>query len=86
MLPSHCQTYSASEIQNVVAAIWSKVLRVEDIGIDDNFFDLAGDSISAVKIISLIHDQLGVEVQPIHIFNHPTINELTLVIKANQAR
>jgi fengycin family lipopeptide synthetase D len=46
-----------TEIQKQVAAAWEEALGVQDIGLYDNFFDLGGNSLSAIKVFSkLDHD------------------------------
>ena len=40
-------------MEEKLAAIWSKVLRLERVGVHDNFFELGGDSILSIQIISL---------------------------------
>jgi acetoacetyl-CoA synthetase len=44
-----------------VRAIWESVLGVAPLTPDDNFFDVGGTSLAAVRVIQLIHDRLGVE-------------------------
>jgi amino acid adenylation domain-containing protein/non-ribosomal peptide synthase protein (TIGR01720 family) len=58
-----------------LAAIWSKVLRVDRVGISDNFFELGGDSILTIQIVSLARRE-GLKVTPSLLFAHPTIAEL----------
>lgn len=56
-----------------MAQIWSKVLGIEKIGIDDDFFDLGGDSFRAIKLVRSISSNLGV----MELFKNSTIRELT---------
>ncbi|MGH7830927.1 MAG: condensation domain-containing protein, partial [Candidatus Binatia bacterium] len=56
-----------------MAKIWSQVLRVEQVGIHDNFFDLGGDSILATQIISRVRDLLRVELSFLVFFETPTV-------------
>jgi amino acid adenylation domain-containing protein/non-ribosomal peptide synthase protein (TIGR01720 family) len=67
----------------MLSNIWSDVLHVEPVGIHDNFFDLGGDSILAVQIISKAN-QAGLQLTPKHIFEYQTIAELALAAGTNQ--
>jgi amino acid adenylation domain-containing protein/non-ribosomal peptide synthase protein (TIGR01720 family) len=61
--------------EKALAAIWSKVLRVERVGVNDNFFELGGDSILSIQIISLARSE-GLKLTPKLLFSHQTIAEL----------
>ncbi|HEX3795196.1 MAG TPA: AMP-binding protein [Acidimicrobiales bacterium] len=66
----------ADEMEQMVAALWSSVLGVDDIGIDDNFFDLGGDSLRAVRLAEAIERSLGVDMPAWMLIEHPTIGNL----------
>ena len=68
----------------VLADIWSRILRVEMIGIEDDFFRLGGDSILATQVVAHVRQILGVELSPIAMFETPTITGL--VRKLNVSR
>jgi surfactin synthase thioesterase subunit len=55
-----------------IAGIWRQLLDVTEVGIDDDFFALGGDSFTAMRMARLIGDGLRVAA----IFQHPTIREL----------
>ena len=61
-----------------LAAIWSKVLRVERVGINDNFFELGGDSILSIQIISAARRE-GLNLSPKLLFANQTIATLAAV-------
>ncbi|WP_298510495.1 non-ribosomal peptide synthetase [uncultured Kordia sp.] len=56
--------------------IWEEVLGREKIGVRDNFFELGGHSLKAVKLSSVIHKKMGVNVDLVSIYNHPSIETL----------
>ena len=62
-----------------LASVWAAVLRVADVGIDDNYFDLGGDSIRSLQVVSLARDA-GVPVSVPLLFQHPTIRALAAAI------
>ncbi|AFZ33414.1 Non-ribosomal peptide synthase (plasmid) [Gloeocapsa sp. PCC 7428] len=62
-------------IQATLAQIWQSILKVEQVGIHDNFFGLGGDSILAIQIVSRAQ-QAGIQITPKQLFQHQTIAEL----------
>jgi acyl-coenzyme A synthetase/AMP-(fatty) acid ligase/aryl carrier-like protein len=64
-----------TQAQIAVAQAWSTVLGVDGIGLDDNFFDLGGDSIRCLKVISRLRT-LGYEVELRQLVMHRTLSEL----------
>src|SRR5207248_9532332 len=48
-------------VEETLAGIWSEVLGVEPIGIEDNFFQLGGDSLLATQVISRLRRAFGVQ-------------------------
>jgi fengycin family lipopeptide synthetase B len=61
--------------EETLAAIWSKLLNVAQVGIHDNFFALGGDSILSIQVIDRAK-QAGLNLTPRLVFEHPTIAEL----------
>ncbi len=56
-----------------MAAIWSDVLDLRQVGIHDNFFDLGGHSLLATRVISLLRDTFQVEIPLRSLFEKPTV-------------
>ncbi|WP_263992499.1 non-ribosomal peptide synthetase, partial [Mycolicibacterium madagascariense] len=50
------------EIEQTVASIYTNVLGVDRVGVDDSFFDLGGDSLSTMRVVAAINAELGVDV------------------------
>ncbi|WP_215545185.1 non-ribosomal peptide synthetase [Amycolatopsis sp. CA-230715] len=61
--------------ERALAAIWAEVLGVERVGADDNFFDLGGDSILSLQVVSRAR-QAGLRVTSKQIFARQTVAEL----------
>lgn len=67
---------SATGIEQTIAAIWKDVLRRDDVGVDDNFFDSGGHSLRLMQVQSRIRDVLGVDLPVLKLFQFPTIRLL----------
>ncbi|RST55767.1 non-ribosomal peptide synthetase [Variovorax sp. MHTC-1] len=63
-------------VAETVAAIWSEVLGVEKVGVDDNFFDLGGHSLLLIRVHRLLEDRLAAGLSVVDLFKHPTIAAL----------
>ncbi len=72
-----------TEIERQLAAIWSEVLEVPEIGIDDNFFELGGHSLLVVRVGARIRTRCGVEVPLRVLFELPTIRQLGDHLESN---
>ncbi len=69
-----------TEVENVLATLWSEILGVERIGIHDSFFELGGHSLKATEVLLRVRELFGVEV-PVHeLFERPTISGLEMAI------
>jgi acyl carrier protein len=65
-----------SELEGSIAEVWQRVLHVENLGIDDNFFDLGGTSLTGLQAVRELNRRLGVELSPMAIFEAPTVRIL----------
>jgi acyl carrier protein len=63
-----------------VAQIWQEVLSFKQIGIDDGFFELGGDSLSATRAFARINRDFGMALSLKEILDHPTIRSLAEVV------
>ncbi|MCB1034805.1 MAG: non-ribosomal peptide synthetase, partial [Acidobacteria bacterium] len=70
-----------SEAERILTEIWSKVLAVPEVGVEDDFFSLGGDSILSIQITSRAQEA-GLSISPRLIFEHPTVAQLALVAEA----
>jgi acyl carrier protein len=78
----------SSNIEETVGRIWHDVLTVGDGQEDATFFDLGGESISAVRLVSRIEEELDIWIDVGDIFeDDPTLADLTstVIAKADEA-
>jgi acyl-coenzyme A synthetase/AMP-(fatty) acid ligase/acyl carrier protein len=66
----------SSPAEEVLAGIWTNLLGVDRVGVNDDFFDLGGHSLLAVKMLARLHDTLGVEIYLTTVFERPTLGAL----------
>ncbi|MFF2576626.1 type I polyketide synthase [Streptomyces goshikiensis] len=67
-------------ITDWVGEIWSRMLGVDRIGLQDNFFDLGGHSLLATRLASRLSDELQVPLFVADVFDHPSVGALTDVV------
>jgi thioesterase domain-containing protein/aryl carrier-like protein len=79
--PNNAFVEPRAPVERALADIWSQVLRVEQVGVYDRFFELGGDSILATQVIARAK-KAGLRLTLKQIFQHPTIAELALVAEA----
>ena len=65
------------ELQRSIASIWQELLGIEQVGINDNFFDLGGHSLLGTLIVSRVRESLSLELSLQTLFENPTIAGLT---------
>jgi amino acid adenylation domain-containing protein/non-ribosomal peptide synthase protein (TIGR01720 family) len=75
-------TAPATAAEASMAQIWSQVLGLEQVGVNDNLFELGGDSILSIQIIARAN-QAGFQLTPKDIFQHPTVAELAAISGAH---
>jgi acyl carrier protein len=63
-------------IEEVLAAIWIELLGVERVGVHDNFFDLGGHSLMAMRLMAAIRETLGINFPLKTFFESPTIEHM----------
>jgi len=65
-----------SELERTIADIWRQVLKVEHVGIDDNFFDLGGHSLRITQVHEALRTQVAQPLPLVTLFQYPTIRTL----------
>jgi acyl carrier protein len=66
----------ATELERTLAEIWAQVLRVDQVGMQDNFFDLGGHSLFATQVVVRVQTALSIDMPLKLLFEHPTLSQL----------
>ena len=66
----------ATPVEEILAGIYAQVLGLERVGVDDSFFDLGGDSLSAMRVIAAINTGLDAGLAVRAVFEAPTVAQL----------
>ena len=72
-----------TELEKKLAAIWEEVLDYQPIGIQQNFFEVGGDSLLSIKVIAKVN-QAGIELTPQQLLHHKTISSLAQLMESPQ--
>jgi acyl carrier protein len=76
--PSLATAFAAprTEMEKRIAKLWRELLRVQTVGLHDNFFDLGGNSLLVVQEQVRLRDDVGVNVPVVRLFQYPTVASL----------
>lgn len=64
------------KIEKTIAGIWTDILEIEKVGVNDNFFDLGGHSFLIIRVHELLQKNLNKKFQLLHLFEYTTVREL----------
>jgi amino acid adenylation domain-containing protein len=65
-----------SALEVAIADVWRDLLRLETVGVDDNFFDLGGHSLLVVQVQARLRQKIGIEIAIVELFQYPTIRSI----------
>ena len=76
--PHLAQDYVAprSILEQQLAKAWSELLQLDEVGVDDSFFDLGGNSLAVVRMANLYRRLFGRDIPAVKVFQYPTISQL----------
>jgi amino acid adenylation domain-containing protein len=81
---NHVDIATTNEVEKRLLEIWSEILQRENMGITNNFFELGGNSLNIMTLISKIHQEFEVRVSLGVIFNNPTIEKQAKIIESEK--
>lgn len=66
-----------TSLQRQLAEVWQSLLGLEQVGIQDDFFELGGDSLLLMQVHKELQGLFGSELAVVELYNHPTIEKLS---------
>jgi amino acid adenylation domain-containing protein len=66
-----------TETEKIIAGIWSRVLRLEKVGVNESFFELGGHSLLTIRVHAQICEALNIQLPIVKLFQYPTISSLS---------
>ena len=72
------------EIERGVSQAFEQALGVQGIGVHDSFFELGGDSLSALRLFAMIESTFNTSLPLVSLFEHPTIAELAVLLRTRE--
>jgi FkbM family methyltransferase len=73
-----------TEAEKIVSDIWQEALGVEQVGVNDNFFDLGGNSLLLVKVHSKLQEAFGKNISMVEMFRKATVDSLASYLVGEQ--
>ena len=73
---------SGDDLLSALTNLWEEVLHVSNIGIDDDFFELGGHSLPAIVLVSLIEQELKMEISITDAVRNPTIRQMAAFLES----
>ena len=74
-----------TEVEQTVADIWRRVLQVEQVGVNDNFFDLGGHSLLVLRIHRELQETFRRDILMTELFQYPTVSALAAYLSGADA-
>jgi amino acid adenylation domain-containing protein len=81
--PGRYQNYEepGNEVEATIFRLWKEALKIETLGIHDNFFEIGGHSLLAIQIITDIQNYLGVTISIRQFFENATVADLAAIVQ-----
>jgi acyl carrier protein len=77
-------TAPGTPTESIIAKIWSETLGIDEIGTDDNFFDLGGDSILVSKVVSTVNRAFPWGLSVREFFEAPTVARTSQILTTKE--
>lgn len=77
---------SMSAVETSLRAIWRQLFAQDNVGLDDNFFNLGGDSVMVMDLVSSVREQFGIQIDSMDAYTTRTIRSLAQLIEERQGK
>jgi amino acid adenylation domain-containing protein len=67
---------AGNSIEEVLTGIWSQILQLDQVGVEDNFFDLGGNSLLGLRVIAQIQERFELKVSVVRLYQYSTIRSM----------
>ena len=78
--PQHSHVAPRTVTETAIARIWSELLQLDSVGVQDNFFEVGGHSLLMIQVHNRLREELGKDVSIIDLFARPTIAALASLL------
>ncbi|HEX8149639.1 MAG TPA: amino acid adenylation domain-containing protein [Pyrinomonadaceae bacterium] len=78
--PAAPRALPRDELERAIAGFWREALGTEEVGRDDNFFDLGGHSLLLIQVNRMLKDYCRREIPVVEMFRHPTVATLAAFV------
>ncbi|HSN88447.1 MAG TPA: amino acid adenylation domain-containing protein, partial [Thermoanaerobaculia bacterium] len=75
-----------NDLERSIAAVWREVLHLDDVGVQESFFEVGGSSLLMARLQSRLRQAIGREIPLVELFRHPTVESLARSLEADAPR
>jgi acyl carrier protein len=78
----HPYVAAGNDLEKKIISVWRRILGVDPIGTQDNFFDLGGDSLLAIQTIEQLRKELNMEIPIVSLYESVTVKSLVEILQS----
>ncbi|MCK4258179.1 MAG: amino acid adenylation domain-containing protein [Halanaerobiales bacterium] len=73
-----------NEIEEKLVTLWAEILQIKNIGVNDKFFEIGGNSLKIMRLTSLINKEFNTNLKVTELFKYTTISEMATLLGADE--
>jgi acyl carrier protein len=78
--------HNYTSTERLLCEVWKQILNLDEVGVDDNFFEFGGHSLSAMKLVSKVTERCNVRLTVASVFRVPTVRQMAQQIDEVKSR